>query len=237
MNIQCIVIEDEPFAQKLLESYITKLPYLELKGVFTNPLEAYPCLLDQTVDLIFLDIEMPELNGMQFLDSLTNRPEVIFTTAYSQYAVESYEKSALDYLLKPISFERFMVAVNKFTARQNNASPSAPVAAPAEKPNHIFVKVDRQLIKLHYADIYCIEALRDYVLFYTPAAQHIVYHSLKKLESLLPGQFQRVHHSFIVNLRHLEQIKDNHLHIPNKQIPLSKKYRETVLTEVQKRLI
>ncbi|HAS42101.1 MAG TPA: DNA-binding response regulator [Microscillaceae bacterium] len=238
--IHCIIIEDEPFAQKLLQSYIDKIPYLELLATFTNPIEAYPLLHQQTVDLVFLDIEMPQLNGMQFLESLAHSPKIIFTTAYSQYAVESYEKNALDYLLKPITFERFMAAVNKFPQNLESSSlPPQPFESTSVPPpnQHIFVKVDRQLIKLLYQDILYVESLRDYVQFYTLTARHIVYHSLKKLEQLLPNPFQRVHHSYIVNLDHLEQIRDNHIVLPNKKIPISKKYRDSVLNEIQKRLI
>jgi len=238
--IRCIIIEDEPFAQKLLQSYLEKIPYLELLATFTNPIEAYPLLHQQTVDLVFLDIEMPQLSGMQFLESLTHPPKIIFTTAYSQYAVESYEKNALDYLLKPITFERFMTAINKFPKKTKDSDRTYLPLVSAAKPlknEHIFVKVDRQLIKLFYQDILYIESLRDYVQFYTLINRHIVYHSLKKLEQLLPNQFQRVHHSYIVNLDHLEQIQDNHIVLPNKKIPISKKYRDSVLNEIQKRLI
>ncbi|OJJ19114.1 hypothetical protein BKI52_20065 [marine bacterium AO1-C] len=238
--IRCIIIEDEPFAQKLLQSYIEKIPYLELLATFTNPIESYPLLHQQTIDLVFLDIEMPQLSGMQFLESLAHPPKIIFTTAYSQYAVESYEKNALDYLLKPITFERFMAAVNKFPpsteAPITMPQPSSIVAEPP-KDEHIFVKVDRQLIKLFYQEILYIESLRDYVQFYTLDQRHIVHHTLKKLAQLLPEQFHRVHHSYMVNLDHLEQIRDNHIILPNKEIPISKKYRDLVLQEVQKRLI
>lgn len=240
MKVSCIIIEDEPFAQKLLQSYIERIPYLTLASTFTNPVKAYPFLQQQSIDLIFLDIEMPELNGMQFLAGLTYQPQIIFTTAYSQYAVESYEKNALDYLLKPITFERFLASVNKHPLLNTAATippASLPLATETNQADHIFVKVNRHILKLFYQDIFYIEALRDYVLFHTASSQHIVYHSLKKLEEFLPTQFQRVHHSYIVNLNQLEQIRDNHICMGDKKIPISKKYRDLVLAEIQKKLI
>lgn len=233
MKINCIIIEDEPLAQKLLEDYINQVEFLELENIFNNPLEALPFLKKNTVELIFLDIEMPKINGMDFLDVLDEQPEIIFTTAYSNYAVKSYESNALDYLLKPITFERFLAAVNKhpmlnsekFKVEKNQDETS------------IFIKSDKNLIRLNYSDIYFIEGMKDYVLFYTEIGKHIVYHSLKKLEEILPKQFMRVHNSNIVNLNKIKKIKDNHVYILDRSISIGNKYREEFLRLVNKQLI
>lgn len=234
MNTRCIIVEDEPLAQKLLEDYISKVPSLELKATFTSPIQASIYLKNTPVDLIFLDIEMQEINGLELLDTLTFKPHVIFTTAYSQYAVESYDKDAIDYLLKPIKFERFLKAINKipFKAATVAETPGSEV-----KNEFLYVKSDRQLIKLYYNDIHFIKSLQDYVVFMLEDRSHVVHHTLKKLETLLPPQFQRVHYSYIINLDKVQKLQDNHLHVLNERIPLGNSYRDAILQELKKWLI
>lgn len=233
MNTHCIIIEDEPLAQKLLEDYISKVPSLELKAIFTSPIQASIYLKNTPVDLVFLDIEMQEINGLEFLDTLTYKPYVIFTTAYSQYAVDSYDKDAVDYLLKPIKFERFLKAVNKIPIKEETAERSES----DDKKDFLYVKSDRQLIKLYYDDIYFIKSLQDYVVFTLEDRSHVVHHTLKKLETLLPGQFQRVHYSYIINLDKVQKLHDNHLHVLHERIPLGNSYRDAILQELKKWLI
>lgn len=229
-TISCIIVEDEPLAQKLLEGYIAKVPTLELRATFTAPIEASMYLREQPVDLIFLDIEMQEINGMEFLETLNYQPQVIFTTAYSHYAVESYEKNAVDYLLKPIKFERFLRAVNKL--------PAKPEASPTEaKSDFIYVKSDRQLIKLFHNDIFFIKSMNDYVIFHTEQKNYIVHHALKKLEELLPGQFMRVHYSYITNLDKVDKLQDNHLHVLAERIPIGASYREATMQRLRQWLV
>lgn len=229
-TISCVIVEDEPLAQKLLEGYIAKVPTLELKATFTAPIEASVYLHKQPVDLIFLDIEMQEINGMEFLETLNEQPQVIFTTAYSHYAVESYEKNALDYLLKPIKFERFLRAVNKLSTQTE--APNAEA-----KADFIYVKSDRQLIKLYHDDIYFIKSMSDYVVFHTENNTYIVHHALKKLVELLPAQFLRVHYSYIINLDKVEKLQDNHLHIQNEPIPIGVRFREVTMQQLRQWLI
>ncbi len=232
MKINCIIIEDEPLAQKLIEDYISQVEFLKLSGIFTNPVEAVPFLKKENVDLIFLDIEMPKINGMDFLDILEDRPEVIFTTAYSNYAVKSYEKNALDYLLKPINFERFFSAVNKHPLlnKENRT------AEPADGKS-IFIKSDKNLIRLNYSDIYFIEAMKDYVIFQTEKEKYIVYHTLKKLEVILPKQFIRVHYSHIVNTEKIQKIKDNQLYVLNIPIAVGSKYKDGLMEIINRQII
>ena len=173
---------------------------------------------------------MPKISGMDFLDVIEEKPEIIFTTAYSNYAVKSYEKNALDYLLKPITFERFLTAVNKYPAL--NAEKFT--IEESKNENYIFIKSDKNLIRLNYSDIYLIEGMKDYVVFYTEKEKHVVYHTLKKLEETLPEQFIRIHNSDIVNLEKIKKIKDNHVYILDKNISIGNKYRENFLKLVIK---
>lgn len=233
MNINCVIVEDEPLAQKLLEDYIAKVPTLSLQRTFTSPIEASMFLKNTPVDLIFLDIEMQEINGMEFLETLTYKPQIIFTTAYSQYAVESYDKDAVDYLLKPIKFERFLKAVNKIQLKEE----SSEATIPEVKKDFLYVKSDRQLVKLQYDDIYFIKSLQDYVVFTLDKQTYVVHHTMKKLETLLPAQFQRVHYSYIVNLDKVQKLQDNHLHVLQERIPIGNSYRDAVLQILKKWLI
>ncbi|MDX1942488.1 MAG: LytTR family DNA-binding domain-containing protein [Saprospiraceae bacterium] len=233
MSITCIIVEDEPLAQKLLEDYIAKVPTLSLQGIFTSPIEASIYLRDHTVDLIFLDIEMQDINGLEFLETLMYQPFIIFTTAFSQYAVESYNKDAVDYLLKPIKFERFLRAVHKIPKKE--AQPK--IAKDQEIQDFIYVKSDRQLVKLYFEDIYFIKSMQDYVVFTLAEKTYIVHHTLKKLEQLLPLQFQRAHYSYIVNLDKVQKLHDNHLYILNESIPIGNSYRELIVQQLKRWLI
>lgn len=233
MKINCIIIEDEPLAQKLLQDYISQVDFLNLLDTFNNPLEALPFMKKSEVHLVFLDIEMPKISGMDFLDVLEEKPEIIFTTAYSNYAVKSYEKNVLDYLLKPITFERFLTAVNKYPA----LSAEKFTIEESKNENYIFIKSDKNLIRLNYSDIYLIAGMKDYVVFYTGKEKHIVYHTLKKLEEILPEQFIRIHNSDIVNLEKINKIKDNHVYILDRSISIGNKYREKLLQNINKRII
>lgn len=229
--IRCAIIDDEPFAIELLEDYVQKVPHLELVASYDNPVLALQEIQRYPVDLLFLDIEMPEITGMELITTLSsNKTQVIFTTAYSEYAVQSYDKNALDYLLKPIAFERFLLAINKFPAKEQHVQF-------AEKEESIYIKTNGGFKKLSYQEIGFIKAIKDYVMIYTQNRHFIVYHSLKKLEVALPGYFRRIHHSYIVNLSNLSEIKHHHCHIWGEKIPISKKYRAAVYEEVGRRLL
>lgn len=231
MKFSCVIIEDEPYAQKLLESYILKTPFLSLTKTFNNPIEAIPFLKDHTVDVIFLDIEMPLINGMEFLNSMNKPMSVIFTTAYSQYAVESYERGAVDYLLKPINYDRFLKAVNRIP--QNKEDKNSTSAA----SSFMYVKTSRTFVKIEYADLFFIEGLKDYVIFRTSQSKHIVHTNLKKLETTLPNHFLRIHNSFIINLDKMTELKDNHVLCLDTKIPVSKKYHEVLIDRINSKLL
>jgi two-component system LytT family response regulator len=233
MNLHCIIIEDEPYAQKLLENYIQRTSFLVLRGIFTNPMEALPFLSENKVDVIFLDIEMPELNGMDFMESLENEANVIFTTAFSHYAVESYEKGAVDYLLKPINFNRFLKAVNRLQTLKIRKTELEETTT----KDSIYIKTDRRYINLKYSDLYYVEGLKDYVIFRTETQKYVVHNNLKKLESLLPTQFMRVHYSYIINFEKVKELKDKHLHLLDAKIPVSKKYHESLMQRIQGKLL
>ncbi len=228
---RCVIIDDEPLAHELLSSYIQQLPYLKLVGAYTQAMDALP-VFKEDIDLVFLDIKMPDIQGLEFAGLLQDKVSIIFTTAYSQYAVQSYEKNALDYLLKPISFDRFLVAVNKLI----NRKPSINAEVKTEK-DYIFVKANSQYIRLAYSSIGFIEALKDYVIFHRGEDRFVVYHSLKKLEPILPSSFIRVHYSYIANFDCVQRYKDYHLLIFNQKIPVSRKYREIVQNQIDAYLI
>lgn len=231
MKINCLVIDDEPFAVNLLEEYIGQVPYLQLQHKCYNALEALSYLKTARPDLIFLDINMPHLSGMQLVSLLPPHQPFIFTTAYSEFAVDSYEKNAVDYLLKPITFERFLLAIQKAV----KLKVAAPGAAAGEQK--LFLKTGKAIVQLEYDDVLLIEGLKDYVVFHTPESKHVVYKRMKDLEESLPAQFSRVHLSYIINRHHIRRIEDNHVHIGTERVPISEKYRESFLVRINKGLL
>lgn len=232
-SIRCIIVDDEPLAQQLVEDYISKVSLVKLQGKFDSAMDAFGFLKNNPIDLIFLDIQMPGINGMEFVNLLDPKIKVIFTTAHSEYAVKSYEKNALDYLLKPIAFDRFLTAINKHPLMENQMES----VTMESQDNFIYIKSDSRFVKLFYTDIAFIEGLKDYVVFHTQDCKYIVYHSLKKLETILPIQFLRVHHSYIVNIDQVKMLKDNHLYINEESISVSKKYRDRISELIKQKLI
>ncbi len=233
MKIQCLVIDDEPYAVNLLEEYISQVPYLQLQQKCYNALEALDYLNHFQPDLIFLDINMPHLSGMQFASLLPPGQRFIFTTAYSEFAAESYEKNAVDYLVKPITFERFLKAVMKVVNGGNTANADQP-PAPSRR---LFLKSGKAIIQVDYEDVLYIEGLRDYVVFHCRQGRHIVYKRMKDLEGILPVNFSRVHLSYIINRDHILRFEDNHITIGQERIPVSDKYRESFLQTINQRLL
>lgn len=233
--IKAIIVDDEPLAQDVLETYIEKLPDIELICKCSNAFEANEALKEENIDLMFLDIQMPQLTGIEFLKSLSNPPVVIFTTAYPDYAVEGFELDAVDYLLKPISLERFMKSVNKaseiITARKSEHND-----APEDK-EFFFVKADKKLIKCNYNDILYIEGLKDYVIIRQDQSRIITLQTMKSLEAKLPSDiFMRIHRSYIVNIDKIEAIVGNMVEIIEKgqakHLPVGKNYRDELLAIV-----
>ena len=236
MTLRCVIIDDEPIARKGLKEYIQDASFLQLAGEFDNPLKAADLLMQEKIDLLFLDIQMPKMTGMEFLKTLQHPPMVIFTTAYPQYAVEGFEWNAIDYLLKPFSFERFWKAVTKARSMQEVIAQPAP---PAEEPGYFFIKSDNKLIKVLYDDILFIEALQNYVAVYTKGRKYITYITFHSIENHLPtGRFIRTHKSYIVAAAKVESIEGNEITIGAYKIPISRTERETVLQQlIQNRLL
>lgn len=232
-NIHCIVVDDEPYARSLIKGYVEKTPGLELLDTFSHPVKALEFIRNHSPDLLFLDIEMPEVDGMKLAELLDDSPAIIFTTAYSEYAVESYEKNALDYLLKPITYGRFLKSIEKYKSIKDKKI----TRVDKMKSDKIFLKSESTFIGLSYDDIYYIQGLGDYVTFNTTEGKVIVYHTFKKLVDLLPEQFMRIHYSYIVNFEHIKKAGKNEVLLLNKKIPVSKSYKKRVMERIEGRLL
>ncbi|WP_291910236.1 LytTR family DNA-binding domain-containing protein [Chitinophaga sp. CB10] len=219
MALKCIVVDDEPLAIQVLLAFIKKMPELELLRSFNNPLEALAFMKSNPVDLVFLDIQMPELSGMEFMQLLQNDASVIIVSAYDDYAVEGFEKEALDYLLKPVSFERFVKAVQRAVSRR--ALPEKPSA---NLGKHLFVRTDKRIIRLDISDILYIEALRNYVAIQTPTQKILTLQNLRSFEDALGKEFMRVHKSFIVALNKIDSIERQRIFIQQYHVPIGDAY-------------
>lgn len=239
MILTCVVVEDEPLARNLLEQYITKSPHLQLIKSFSSSLTALDFLRNNSVDILFSDIQMPEITGISLLKILTKKPLVILTTAYSEYALEGYELDVVDYLLKPITLERFLKAVEKATQRFTPAPFIAPTEIPSPlepSPQSIFVKDGTKLVKIRLSEILYIEGLKDYVSIYTKGKKVVTLQTLKTLETqLIPYQFIRVHHSYIVSFEAIDVIEKEKIQIGNVWIPISDTYRKSVKEFIERR--
>ncbi|MBI1222699.1 MAG: response regulator [Bacteroidetes bacterium] len=229
MKLNCIIVDDEPLAQDVIESYLESEQDIQLLRKCQNALEAREALKSLQVDLLFLDIQMPEISGIDFLRSLESPPMVIFTTAHPNYAVEGFNLDAVDYLMKPISKERFTKAVKK--ARELYQLKNQPVTTglPAEDDDHFFVKADQKLVKLRYDDVHYVEALADYVKIHTDEKRIITLQTMKKMEERLPSdRFIRVHRSFIVRIGKIKAISGNKIELGDQQIPIGKNYKSSL---------
>jgi len=231
MRLKCIAVDDEPLALDIIEDYISKVPFLELVKRTENAIEALQLVQAGGIDLVFLDIQMPDLTGIQFLKIANNKASYILTTAYSQYALESYDLNVSDYLLKPIAFDRFYKAVEKVRNQHQKEETAAPVAepAPAVQPvqDFIFVKTEHKIQKVQLDDILYIEGLKDYISIFTPTERIITLQNMKKMEETLPkGEFIRVHKSYIVAFNKIESIERSRITIKGKIIPVGDTYRD-----------
>ncbi len=235
MSIRTLIVDDEPLALEVLETYISQMPEIELIGKCTNAIDANKVLNETEVDLMFLDIQMPQLTGTEFVKTLKNPPLIIFTTAYPNYAIEGFELDALDYLLKPVSLERFMKSINKAKEQlQLKAGPSTQ-----QEEDFIFVKSDKKFIKVFYDDILYIEGLKDYVIIKTEAGRIITLQTMKSLEEKLPSKrFMRVHRSYIAGLHKINAIVGNMVEIMDKgkakHLPIGKNYRDDLLEVIHR---
>ena len=239
--INVLIVDDEPLAQDVLETHIAKLPDLNLVQKCSNALEANEALRNHDIDLIFLDIQMPQLTGIEFLRTLSNPPLVIFTTAYPNYAVEGFELNAVDYLLKPISLDRFIKGVNKASEQlkiKKGVGSTAPEVA-NETAEYFFVKADKKLVKVNYTDIVYIEGLKDYVIIRMENNRLVTLQTMKSLESKLPAHlFKRIHRSYIVGITKINAVVGNMVEVQEKgqakHLPMGKNYRDELLAIVNK---
>lgn len=230
-RIKTLIVDDEPLAQDILEVYVGKLPDMELVGKCRNALEAFQQVSKGEVDLLLLDINMPEITGMDFLKTLKNPPKVVFTTAYSEFALESYELNAVDYLLKPISFDRFMKAVAK--VKDAMSVPNGMAVKQGEThaiENMIFVKTEGKLVRIDLAQLWFVEGLKDYVKLWTAQGKIIVHSTMKNFEDNLSQyrNFLRVHKSYIVNMEFISEIDGNTIRVKDQSITIGSTYRDDV---------
>ncbi len=231
MKIRCTVIDDEPFALELIKDYILRTPFLELAECFSNPFKALDYLNRVKVDLIFLDINMPELSGIELYKSLITPPKVIFATAYPEFAAESYEYNAVDYLVKPVKYERFLKAVNKASSllQPQHKNESSKNAQPEKEP-YIFIKSGTHQFKVNPKDIIYVEADGNYMYFHTNQKKIMSLLTMKDvLELLPPDDFVRIHKSYIIALKHLEAIEKHDVVVGGKKIPIGVTFREHFL--------
>ncbi len=232
MSISCIIIDDEPLARKGLKEYVADAGFLQLVGEFDSPLKAAEWLGGNTVQLLFLDIQMPRITGLDLFKSLQHPPPVIFTTAYPQYALEGFEVNALDYLVKPFTFDRFLKAALKaqefYEVRETNLTGTV-------SNDFFFVKADNKLVKIFYEEVLYVEALQNYVTIHTPAKKYMTYLTFKAVEDYLPAdKFLKVHKSFIVAASRIDSIEGNDIRIGQQHIPISRNQKDEVMEKLLK---
>jgi DNA-binding LytR/AlgR family response regulator len=238
MKIRCLLVDDEPLALDVLESYIARIEGLELAGRCENALQAFDMVQSQNIDLIFLDIQMPRLNGIEFLKTLQSPPKIIFTTAYRDYAIEAFDLDVADYLLKPIPFSRFLKALSKIFSLLHHKPTIAPPAPPAnpleESPNlqgqeNIIVRADKKMVKIALDDILYVESLKDYVIIYLPSRRIVTKQKISYLEQKLPeGSFLRIHRSYLVAISKIQAFSPNHVEINNQELPIGRSHKSEV---------
>lgn len=234
-KISCLIIEDEPPAMQLLEDYIRKLPMLELKGKFYDAIEALEYLKKQPADIIFLDINLPGLSGLELAELIPKDQKIIFTTAYAEHALDSFSFHVIDYLLKPVSFKRFLQAIQKL---QLHVSPS-PVKEiqPAKQDELLFIKTGRTVIRIQFSDIIYIEAHKEYLCIHTGRQKHLVYKRMKEMAASLPDSFVRIHNSYIINLRHVQKLGQQLVEVGGRELPVSAGYKETFQQHIQQHMM
>ena len=227
MSITCIIVDDEPFARRGLKRYAEKIPFLQVKHVLPDAVAAMEVLEQETIDLMILDINMPELTGLQLLKSLNTPPVTIIITAYGEHALESFELDVIDYIMKPLSFERFQKAINK--AKEYIDLRSKPIATATD---YFFIKEGLRIEKVTVKEILFIESLQNYTLIYGVHKKYMALLTLKLLEQNLPANFVKVHKSFLVNIECIDSIQGDEIHMGDHRIPISKGNREDVLTAI-----
>jgi DNA-binding LytR/AlgR family response regulator len=225
--IRCLLVDDEPWALELLSSYVAKVGTLELVAATDKPLDALSFAVPSKTDLIFLDIQMPGLNGLQFMEAINNSCKVIITSAYAEYAIQGFEHNVVDYLLKPIAFDRFCKAVQKI--------PEQLPVQPLVTANHVFIKTDSKLVKVDFSELLFLEGARDYVMIHTQNDKLVTLDSLKNLEATLPAtQFVRIHKSYIVSIDKITAIEKSRVVINDHYLPIGENYKASFLAMINK---
>ena len=233
MAITCIIVDDEPLAIEIVESYVEKIEQLKLVGTYRNAIQAFEALQQQPVDLIFLDIQMPKLSGLDFLKTLRNPPKVIITTAYRDYALDGFELEVVDYLLKPIPFERFLKSV----AKVMNPPATQPAAARQETviDDYVYFRVDKKMVRTKMADVLFIESIKDYVKVRTEDKEIVTQQKISYLEESLPrAQFLRIHRSFIINVDKIDAYSATDVEIGKHRVPIGRNYKIDVMKALAK---
>ena len=223
MNIKCIIIDDEPLAIEVIKAYLDEFQNFDLVATFNDPIEAIATIEEHDIDVIFLDINMSKMNGLEFVKTLDIKPNIVITTAFREYAVESYDLDVLDYLVKPIPFNRFLKAVNKITQRVHTKYEQHEDDANNE--SFIFLKVDKKLVKVKFDDIFYVESLKDYIKVFTKIGDHLVHKSLTSITEELPkGNFLRIHRSYTIAIDKIVSLEGNLVEIDKKRLPIGRKY-------------
>jgi len=237
-KLRTIIVDDEPLPLELLSDYVSKIPSLELAACFSSPVEAFSFIQKEKIDLILLDIEMPELTGLEFVKLIANKAKIIFTTAYPQFAIDGYDLNAVDYLLKPISFVRFLKAVQKVQAETLKLLSNVPDKQKEGGADYFFVKTDYKMVKVEFESILFIEGKKEYVSIQTKEARIVTLQNLKKMEELLPtDRFARVHKSFIIAIDKIEVIEKSKLILQNHEIPIGDTYRQSFFKKLKNRTL
>ncbi len=235
-NYKCIIVDDEELARKLLENYVSRIQLLDLVGMAKNSLEANQLVLQNDVDILFLDIQMPDISGIELVKLLHLKPQIIFTTAYPEYALDGFDLNVTDYLLKPFSFERFLTGVNKAIEQiklKSLAVTPVPQTKIADLPlDYMVVKSDQKLLKIKFNDIVYIEGMKEYVAFHTSDERIIALFSLKQLMLDLPDYFIRIHRSFIVNKKFAKAIEGPFVHLNELKLPIGKSFKKDVISQL-----
>lgn len=236
MKTKCIIVDDEPLAIELVKSHVLAMPRLQLVGTCINALEAAEIMSQQPIDLLFMDIQMPKITGIEFLKSVTHPPKVILTTAYREYALEGFELNVVDYLLKPITFERFFKAVNKYFELTSTSIPvtkEIPTISASEL-EHIYVNINKKNVKVLFKDVLYIESLKDYIKIVTEKENLVTKDKISDFEQKTPSFFLRIHRSFIVNTRNITAFTSNDVEMGGKEIPIGVSYKSEVFKILEK---
>ena len=232
-TINCVIVDDEPVARSILETFVSKIPNLNLVKSCKNAMEAFEIVNSQNIDLFFLDINMPDISGLSLAKTINKKSKIIFTTAYREYAVDGFDLQAVDYLLKPIAFDRFLQAVNKFFETQSVISKQVDIEEDSVKNDYIFVRSERKMVKINFDEILYVESLSDYIKIHIKDKVLVTRETISNLEMKLPSQqFLRIHRSYIVNLSKTDSYTNEFIEIEKNAIPISRTYKENVLKKL-----